>query len=102
MASSNPKPKSYGEQEHHVVAVRMRVNGSGSLRMRLMSLDDVRTQTLIPFTMATSTDIEPTRLANFQSQRIRLEFKTIDIDETFIIGRIIIFAKPVNVGEKPM
>lgn len=102
MASSNPKPKSYGEQEHHVVAIRMRVTGSGSLQMKLLSLNDVRTLDLTSFTMAVSTDVEPTRLSNFQSQRIRLEFKTTEIDETFTISRIIIFAKPVNVGEKPM
>ena len=102
MGKSSPKPPSYGEQEQHVVAVRMRVTGAGSLVMRLLTLNDVRTLTLTPFTMASATEVEPTRLCNFQSQRIRLEFKVENIDETFNISRIILFAKPVNVGEKPM
>lgn len=86
-----------GENEQHVVGVRMRVTGNGELQMKLEGLDAVLTQDLIPFTMATVARIEPTRLANFQSQRIRLVIKTTEIDERFLIRRIIIFAKPVAV-----
>ena len=84
-----------GEYEHHIVGVRMRVVGSGNLQMALTDLDDVQTQNLIPFTMATATRIEPLRLANFQSQRIRLVGKVTESGEYFEIQRIIVFAKPV-------
>lgn len=91
------KQNSQGENEHHVVAVRMRVTGSGNLQMSLSDLDDVRSFPMESFIMATTTRIEPTRLANFQSQRIRLNILTTEIDETFLIRRIIIYAKPVAV-----
>jgi hypothetical protein len=85
------------EAEQHVVAVRMRVTGSGELDMSLTDLQDVQTLNLVPFTMAATTRIEPTRIANFQSQRIRLVGSTNTINETFRISRIIIFAKAVAV-----
>lgn len=91
------KSKGSGESEHHVVSVRLRVTGSGNLLMQLQDLDDVQTQQLVPLPMAATTRFEPTRLANFQSQRIRFGIETNEIDETFLIRRIIIFAKPVAI-----
>jgi len=84
-----------GEYEHHVVGVRMRVIGSGSLKLSLSDLDNVQTETLVPITMAATTRIEPFRLANFQSQRIRLIGSVTTINEYFKIQRILLFAKPV-------
>ena len=81
---------------NHYNAVRMRITGAGSLQMRFLSLDAIDTQTLVPFTMAATTAREPTRLANFKSQKAQLEIKTTVIDETFRISKIIIFAKPVE------
>lgn len=86
-----------GENEHHVVGIRLRVTGSGNLLMTLRDLDDVRSSVLVPLPMQTTTRIEPTRLANFQSQRIRLEGTITEIEEHFHIRRIIFFAKPVAV-----
>lgn len=86
-----------GENEHHVVGIRLRVIGTGNLQLFLSDLQDVQTQTLIPIPMVATTRIEPTRLANFQSQRIRLTLKTTEINEILRIQRIIIFAKPVAV-----
>lgn len=84
-----------GEYEHHVVGIRMRVLGIGNLRLELTDLNDIQTETLISLPMALTTRIEPLRLANFQSQRIRLVGRTTVIGEKFQIQRIIIFAKPV-------
>lgn len=75
----------------------MRVTGAGNLDMSLSDLDDVQTQTLVPFAMSASTRFEPVRLANFQSQRTRLNISTNEINEIFLIKRIIIFAKPVAI-----
>jgi hypothetical protein len=86
-----------GEFVHHIAAVRMRLTGTGSLQMQLNSLDDVNSVALIPFTMASPTAVEPTRLANFKSQRIQLECRTTEINEfIYKCNRIIIYAKPVE------
>lgn len=73
----------------------MRVKGTGNLDIYLTDLDDERRYDMVPLAMQATTRIEPTRLANFQSQRIRLVGSTDVIDEQFTISRIIIFAKPV-------
>lgn len=84
-----------GEYEHHIVGVRMRVIGTGSMQLALTDLDDIQTETLVPITMAATTRFEPFRLANFQSQRIRLVGRITEINETFKIQRILLFGKPV-------
>lgn len=81
----------------------MRVTGVGNLNFSLESLNQIKTQTLTPFTLQTATNIEPTRLANFQSQRTRWVLAN-DVSgdcSKFQISRIIIFAKPVA-AEYPM
>lgn len=85
------------ENEHHVVSVRLRVLGEGNLQLTFEDLDAIQTQNLVPLPLSPTTRFEPTRLANFQSQRIRLVGKVTEIDEWFDIGRIIVFAKPVAV-----
>jgi hypothetical protein len=89
------KKRSGGESEHHIVGVRFRVTGSGNLDLRLVDLDNTRTFQMIDLPLESTIRIEPTRLANFQSQRTRLEGRIQEIDEHFHIRRIIIFAKPV-------
>ena len=85
------------EYEHHVVAVRLRVTGAGNLQHRLSGLDDILQNTLVPMPMAATARIEPTRLANLQGQRIRYELWTDQLNETFLIRRIILYAKPVAI-----
>lgn len=89
--------RSGGENEHHVVSVRLRVTGAGNLQIGLQDLDNIQTQALVPIPMQAATRFEPTRLANFQSQRIRFTGTTTEINEIFRIHRIVIFAKPVAV-----
>lgn len=91
------KQKGGGEFEHHVVATRLRLTGSGNLNMALTDLDQVQTYNQVAIPMQATTRIEPTRLANIQSQRIRFEFGTTEINEHFHIRRIILFAKAVAV-----
>jgi|SRR5215203_1758709 len=86
---------SSGESISHFAAIRMRVNGNGALQMTVYSLDDVKSKELVPFTMATTTRIIPTRLVNFMEQRACFEIKTTEIDESFRINRIIVFTRPV-------
>lgn len=86
-----------GENEYHIVGVRMRVQGEGDLQLSLTDLDNTQTYNMVNLTMTPTTRIEPTRLANFQSQRTRLVGEVTEMDEWFRISRIIIFAKPVAV-----
>ena len=93
-----PVPSSIGSRQEDIVhfgGVRLRVTGSGNLDMTFKSLDDVDTQTLVPIIMSSTSAREPTRLANFISQRGRLQISTNAIDETFRINRVIVFAKPI-------
>lgn len=92
-------PRGSGESIAHINAVRLRLVGSGTLNMTLKSLG-VFEQELTGFTMATVTDKQPTRLANFKNQRIALEVYTNEIDEWFKINRIILYVKPIA-GEYP-
>ncbi len=79
----------------HFNGVRLRVNGSGSLRQFLRSLDDVNNVQLTNITMATLTNREPTTLSNFIDQRAQFEVNTVLIDEVFTISRISIFVRPI-------
>ena len=87
--------QSSGESISHFTGVRIRVVGTGNLKLAVYSLDDVRSQTLIPLVMTAATNIIPTRLCNFTEQRASFEGKTTEIDEVFKINRIIIFSREV-------
>src|SRR6187399_3003721 len=86
---------SSGESISHYAAIRVRVTGTGNLKMSVSSLDDVRSKTLVPFVMQPLNRIIPTRLVNFTEQRASFELKTTEIDEKFRINRIVIFTREV-------
>ncbi len=86
---------SSGEMINHFAAIRMRVVGNGSLLMAVYSLDDVRSKTLVPFTMQATNRRQPTRIVNFMENRASFELSTEESGEYFRINRIIIFAKSV-------
>jgi len=86
---------SSGEVINHFNAVRLRVIGQGSLKLKLKSMQDVQEQQLADLPMSLRTDTSPTRLANFTNQRASLEIQTTSINDYFRINRIIIFSRPV-------
>jgi hypothetical protein len=86
---------SSGENISHFHAVRVRVTGVGNLQMTLYSLDKARSQVLVPLVMAASSDVIPTRLANFTTQRASLELKTTEIDEVMRVNRIVVFSREI-------
>lgn len=90
---------SQGENINHYTGVRIRVIGTGSLEMTLRSQDNVRSVSLVPFTMASTARISPFRLVNFVEQRVQLRVETLLIDEIFRINRIILYAKTLWVEE---
>lgn len=93
---STSKQISSGEEVlNHYGAIRLRVTGVGSLRPTLYSLDEVEQTVLAPITLSSVTAFEPNRLSNLTRQRAKLELRTININETFEISKIIVFIKPV-------
>lgn len=80
---------------NHYGAVRLRVVGNASLKMSLFSFDETQQTVLVPIPLNTTTAIEPNRLSNFTQQRAKLKIYTQNINETFQISKIIVFAKPV-------
>lgn len=81
---------------NHFGAVRLRVTGSASLRLKFLSLDESKQFALKPLTLLARTDIEPNRISNFTQQRAKLEIRTTEINETFSISKIVIFTRPVG------
>lgn len=90
--------KGFNGEILHFNATRMRATGSGNLQQTLFSLDDVRSNILNNITLAATTNREPITLANFTEQRAYLEVKTSNINEYFVISKIVIFVKPVATG----
>jgi hypothetical protein len=84
---------SIGESISHFTGVRMRIVGAGTLEMSLHSLDDIKSFTMMPFTLAATTNIQPFRLANFNEQRAYFKGQTNGINKWFRINRIIVFSK---------
>lgn len=83
------------EEILHFAGVRLRVTGAGNLRLTFFSLDNVNSESLVILPMSTTNAREPTRLANFISQRGMVKIGTTAKDETFKINRVILFAKPL-------
>lgn len=80
---------------NHCVAVRMRLTGSGNLKMRLLSLDEESSYQLPDAVMSPTTQRYPNQLANFSTQRYQLEISTEEIDETFNFHQVIIYNKQI-------
>jgi hypothetical protein len=90
------KKKSVGEEViNHYGAVRLRVKGTAQLQLTLLSLDETQANVLVPIQINSLTNIEPNRLANFTQQRAKLQIAVTNINENFIISKIIVFIKPV-------
>lgn len=90
---------STGEENFlHITGIRLRVTGSGNLKSTFFSLDDVRSYSLVDLSLSSAPGRNLDRLANVpQEQRVYLELKTTEINETFRLNRIIIWAKQVSV-----
>jgi hypothetical protein len=79
----------------HFGAVKYRVTGSGNLVSTFQSLDTVQTTQLATIAMQATPGREPTILTNFISQRAFLRVETMNLNETFRINRIVVYAKPL-------
>lgn len=84
---------STGEYINHFNAVRIRVNGTGSLLMKLYSLDDVKWRSLKDIKMSLGSGRLETSLTNLSTERASLELRTTTINDYFKINRVLIFSK---------
>lgn len=78
----------------HFTGIRLRLQGSGNF---IPSIEDLggNSISMRALSMNVETAIEPTRLCNKITQRARIRLKTTEIDEYFIVNRLIIYIKPI-------
>lgn len=95
MPASAARHGSSGEIISHFNMVRLRVTGTGNLKLTFFSLQDVKSERLADLPMSEITDIQPRKLANFKTQRASLKLGTTGINEYFRINRIVIYSKPI-------
>lgn len=79
----------------HFGAVRLRVQGTDNLQLNLYSLDNAAVTNLKAMPISPLPGIEPTRRCNFKAQRARFKISVSNINEYFIINRVVVFVKPV-------
>jgi hypothetical protein len=84
-----------GENIIHFGALRLVLIGEGNLQLNTYGLNDVLISSLRDVVLSPSTDVEPTRLMNIKKQRMSFEFKVTEINEWFIINKLIIYTKPI-------
>jgi len=82
----------------HFNGVRLNATGSGNLKQVLKSQQNVNEFVMVDFPLLSATDRELFTLANFKKQRAQFRFGTLVLGETFIISKIVIFARPVESG----
>ena len=82
----------------HFGAVRLRINGSGNLKILLKSFDDVNIYYLTDLVLATTTNREALILSNYIDQRGRLHIELTEINESFNVSKIVVFTKVVATG----
>ena len=80
---------------NHFNPVEIRVEGSGNLRLRLLSRSATKTVTLNPIVMSTATAKTEIKKVNFKQEFAQLEIKTTGYGEYFVIDRIAVFSKPI-------
>ena len=85
--------QSGGENINHFNAVRVRVNGNGTLKMRIFSLDDAKMKLIKDIKMSPTPGRAETCITNLMTERASLEIRTVSINDYFRINRLIIFAK---------
>ena len=82
----------------HCGVVRYQLTGNGTFKTTLLSASETDNSVLPDITMSSSGARNPTILSNFIEQRIFLRGETTDINETFLISRIILYIRPVASG----
>ena len=88
-----------GEFRTHFGAVRLRVLGTGNLKLKLIPLGtDNPPQDLVPIQMSQTTGRYPNQLANMIQQKAQLEIRTTEFSEVFLLKQVILYVKVVATG----
>jgi len=82
----------------HFNTVRYSMVGAGNFHSYLRSSDDIRNLGLVDVVLQSATNRQPNVLANFKEQCAHLEGSITEINEYFIISKIVIFVKPTESG----
>lgn len=80
----------------HYCAYRIRAFGSGDLYGTFYDLAHNKSFACTKLPLELDTGIEPTKLADFTSQRAILRLEVRSIGDNFNVNRIIVFAKTVG------
>lgn len=82
---------------NHLVGVQYVVTGLGNLKTKVFDMGTGEvTLAIVPMNEPDAR--LPFRLANFKRQKMQIEFRTTDIDETFIISEVVAYMKPSATG----
>lgn len=79
----------------HFAAVKIRVVGSGNLKLTYYGFDKILSQQLPDVPMTATNAREFRRLSNFQSERAIVRGETTEINEIMKVNDITVFAKPL-------
>lgn len=79
----------------HFGLARIRVTGSGALKLIIKGYDSNPSFNLAPITMQLGPGRESDRLCNLSNQRAQLRVYVTDLNEYFRINRIVLFAKTI-------
>lgn len=85
-----------GQFINHFGQVRIRTTGTGVLKSRLISLDDLQEIQLADTTMQSASAKYVNLHTNFEQQKARLELKTTELGDQFLVRQIIFYVKPVG------
>ena len=90
-------PSGY-ESINHVVAIRMRIVGTGTFYSRLAALEDNPEQDLADTTLSATSSRPVNLLANIQSTRIQFHGRMNAADEHFTLKNLTFYTKPIASG----
>lgn len=85
--------QSSGESTSHFASIRIRVTGTGELKLAVFSLDDLVSKSLAPMVITPVARYSLTRIVNFVEQRASFGLYTDTLGDKFKINRIVIFSK---------
>jgi len=88
-----------GEHLTHCNSIKLRVTGTGNIKTALFDLGEIKFRYLADKAMNENvTGKSITVLANLTSEMIQVEIRTTEIDEVFVLSKLIPYVKPSATG----
>ena len=79
----------------HFGRLKIRVVGTGVLRCSLIGYDGIKTSTIAPITMSSTTYKQEMKLTNFLSERAKVRIETTGINEVMRVNSLIVFVRSI-------